>query len=253
MVASSSTMAARMPGVIALFDVDGTLTAPRKEVTLEMSQFMKELRKVVTIGVVGGSDFVKISEQLAINDYDYFFAENGLVAYKAGVELAIMSLKQHLGDDKLKEFINFTLKYIADLDIPIKRGTFIEFRNGMINVSPIGRNCSQEERDEFEKYDKVHKIRAKMVSILREKFAHFNLTFSIGGQISFDVFPRGWDKTYCLRYLEDFSEIHFFGDKTFEGGNDYEIFESERTVGHTVTSLDDTRKQCTELFLNNKA
>jgi hypothetical protein len=35
------------------------------------------------------------------------------------------------------------------------RGTFVEFRSGMINVSPIGRNCSQEERDEFEKYDKV--------------------------------------------------------------------------------------------------
>jgi phosphomannomutase len=26
------------------------------------------------------------------------------------------------------------LHYIADLDIPIKRGTFVEFRNGMINV-----------------------------------------------------------------------------------------------------------------------
>lgn len=40
-----------------------------------------------------------------------------------------------------QEFINFVLHYIADLDIPIKRGTFIEFRNGMLNVSPIGRNC----------------------------------------------------------------------------------------------------------------
>lgn len=104
----------------------------------------------------------------------------------------------------LQELINFTLHYIADLDIPIKRlaevdviiffiiicdllhyniiiffvvrfsdpsnlcnlsyvliisrGTFIEFRSGMVNVSPIGRNCSQEERDEFEKYDKVHKL-----------------------------------------------------------------------------------------------
>jgi hypothetical protein len=55
-----------------------------------------------------------------------------------------------------------------------------------------------------------------MVSVLREKFAHLNLTFSIGGQISFDVFPQGWDKTYCLRYLEEFQEIHFFGDKTYK-------------------------------------
>ncbi|KAI8572223.1 hypothetical protein RHMOL_Rhmol01G0181500 [Rhododendron molle] len=247
-----TAMAARKPGLIALFDVDGTLTAPRKVVTPVMLKFMQELRKasdrlfgvvlirafvVVTIGVVGGSDLVKISEQLGssvINDYDYVFAENGLVAHKDGKLIGTQSLKSYLGEDKLKEFINFTLHYIADLDIPIKRGTFIEFRSGMLNVSPIGRNCSQEERDEFEKYDKV--------------------------------FPQGWDKTYCLGYLDDFREIHFFGDKTYkysirtdmlrclfeQGGNDFEIYESERALGHTVTSPEDTMKQCTALFLTKQ-
>ncbi|TYG57822.1 hypothetical protein ES288_D08G173400v1 [Gossypium darwinii] len=243
-------MAIRKPGLIALFDVDGTLTAPRKVATPKMLEFMKELKKVVTVGVVGGSDLSKISEQLGksvINDYDYVFSENGLVAHKDGKLIGTQSLKSFLGEEKVKEFINFTLHYIADLDIPIKRGTFIEFRSGMLNVSPIGRNCSQEERDEFEKYDKVHNIRPKMVSVLREKFAHLNLTFSIGGQISFD----GWDKTYCLRYLEEFQEIHFFGDKTYEGGNDHEIYESERTEGHTVTSPEDTVEQCKALFMSN--
>ncbi|XP_054806838.1 phosphomannomutase [Prosopis cineraria] len=247
-------MAARTPGLIALFDVDGTLTAPRKVATPEMLNFMQELQKVVTVGVVGGSDLVKISEQLGntvISDYDYVFSENGLVAHKEGKLIATQSLKSFLGEEKLKEFINFTLHYIADLDIPIKRGTFIEFRSGMLNVSPIGRNCSQEERDEFEKYDKIHNIRPKMVSVLREKFAHLNLTFSIGGQISFDVFPQGWDKTYCLRYLDGFNEIHFFGDKTYKGGNDHEIYESERTIGHIVTSPEDTMKQCKALFMGN--
>ncbi|GAB2211367.1 hypothetical protein Droror1_Dr00024679 [Drosera rotundifolia] len=229
-------MAARVPGLIALFDVDGTLTRPRKVVNPDMLEFMQKLRKVVTVGVVGGSDHVKISEQLGdtvLEDYDYVFSENGLVAHKDGKLIGTQSLRSFLGDEKLKEFINFTLHYIADLEIPIKRGTFIEFRSGMLNVSPIGRNCSQEERDDFVKYDKIHNIRGKMVEILRQKFAHLNLTFSIGGQISFDVFPQGWDKTYCLRYLEDFHEIHFFGDKTYKGGNDHEIFESERTIGHT--------------------
>jgi phosphomannomutase len=91
--------------------------------------------------------------------YDYVFSENGLVAHKAGDLLAVQSLKKHLGEDNLKRLINFVLHYIADLDIPIKRGTFIEFRNGMMNVSPIGRNCSQEERDEFERYDKQANVR----------------------------------------------------------------------------------------------
>ncbi|XBI75710.1 hypothetical protein VPH35_069045 [Triticum aestivum] len=176
--------------VLALFDVDDTITAPRKEVSPEMREFMKRLREIVSVGLVGGSDLVKISEQLGksvITDYDYVFSENGLVAYRNGELIGTQSLKTYLGDDQIKEFINFTLHYIADLDIPIKRGTFIEFRNGMINVSPIGRNCSQEERDDFEKYDKVHNVRPQMVSVLRDKFSHLNLTFSIGGQISFDV------------------------------------------------------------------
>ena len=73
----------------------------------------------------------------------------------------------------------------------------------------------------------------------------------IGGQISFDVFPKGWDKTYCLQFVEDegYEQIHFFGDKTFEGGNDYEIFNDLRTIGHNVKSWKDTRQICTCLFL----
>ena len=54
------------------------------------------------------------------------------VAYKAGELVAKQSLRAFLGEDKLKTFINFVLHYIADLDIPIKRGTFVEFRNGML-------------------------------------------------------------------------------------------------------------------------
>ncbi len=74
------------------------------------------------------------------------------------------------------------------------------------------------------------------------------LQYSIGGQISIDVFPKGVaeysqlilfraladsmilfltpflqfcagrDKTYCLRHVasENYGEIHFFGDKTME-------------------------------------
>lgn len=95
----------------------------------------------------------------AIQEYDYVFAENGLVAYEEGKLVHTASLKTYLGEDKLKELINYVLHYIADLDIPIKRGTFVEFRNGMINVSPIGRNCSQEERDNFEAYDKHAGVR----------------------------------------------------------------------------------------------
>ncbi|KAJ3762686.1 eukaryotic phosphomannomutase [Lentinula raphanica] len=252
----SSEFANRPLKKLVLFDVDGTLTPARQGVSPAMTKVLKDLRKKVIIGFVGGSDLVKISEQLSVDgsnvteDFDFAFAENGLTAYKMGKPLASQSFIKYVGEERYKPLVNFILHYLADLDIPIKRGTFIEFRNGMINVSPIGRNATIAERNEFEAYDKKQGVRTAFVKILQEKFADYDLTFSIGGQISFDVFPRGWDKTYSLRHVEQegFEEIHFFGDKTYKGGNDYEIFSDPRTIGHSVNSPDDTIRILKELF-----
>eukprot|EP01097_Dermamoeba_algensis_P003814 TRINITY_DN258_c0_g1_i3.p1 TRINITY_DN258_c0_g1~~TRINITY_DN258_c0_g1_i3.p1 ORF type:complete len:190 (-),score=41.71 TRINITY_DN258_c0_g1_i3:380-949(-) len=179
---------------LVLFDVDGTLTPARKTITPDMKQFIAELRKKVTVGVVGGSDFVKISEQLGesiLKDFDWVFSENGVVAFEAGNPIESQSLSKFLGEDNLKKLINFILVKIAEIDIPIKRGTFIEFRRGMLNISPIGRNCSYEERLEFYEYDKKHGVREKLIQDLKQKFADLNLSYSIGGQISVDIFPQG--------------------------------------------------------------
>ncbi|KAG8908212.1 Phosphomannomutase, partial [Tulasnella sp. 417] len=247
---ASSTFADRPIKKLCLFDVDDTLTPPRQLVSREMFDLLAELRKKMAIGFVGGSDLNKISEQLALDgakaveQFDYGFAENGLVAYKMGKELPSQSFIKFFGDTEYKKLVNFILHYVADLDIPIKRGTFVEFRNGMINVSPLGRNATIQERNDFEAYDKlppthtveltafppdlrttphslplqIHQVRAKFVQKLKETFPQYDLTYSIGGKISFDVFPRGWDKTYALKHVEDegFEEIHFFGDKTYQ-------------------------------------
>jgi len=241
---------------LLLFDVDGTLTPARQSASAEILDLLNELRKKVVIGFVGGSDLVKITEQLSvrgnniIDDFDFAFAENGLTAYRLGKQLQSQSFIKYVGEERYKKLVNFILHYVADLDVPIKRGTFVEFRNGMINISPIGRNATIQERHEFEAYDKVHGVRAAFIKVLQEKFADYGLTFAIGGQISFDAFPNGWDKTYALRHVENegFEEIHFFGDKTFKGGNDYEIFTDSRTIGHTVTSPADTARILKNLF-----
>ncbi|KAG5180408.1 eukaryotic phosphomannomutase [Tribonema minus] len=248
-------MAKTNPRILALFDVDGTLTEPRLAIVPEMRTFIARLRREITVGVVGGSDLKKQMEQLGrdvMDCYDWNFSENGLVAYKDGVPIGRTSITDHLGEENLKRIVNWVLGYLSKVDIPIKRGTFIEFRTGMLNISPIGRNCSHAERDEFEKYDLEHKVRATMVKAMQDEFGDLGLTFSIGGQISFDLFPTGWDKTYCLRYLPegDFDEIHFFGDKTFKGGNDYEIYTHPRIKGHSVKSFSDTMEQCTQLFFS---
>jgi phosphomannomutase len=246
---------AARPRILALFDVDGTLTIPRGEITDSMKDFLIDLSKNVTVGIVGGSDLPKQEEQLGkgvVSLFPFNFSQNGLVAYKNGELLEVQTIAKFLGEDNVKRIVNWTLAYLSKVDIPVKRGTFIEFRSGMFNISPIGRNCSREERNDFERYDWEHHVRENMVQAMKQEFGDtIDLTYSIGGQISFDCFPTGWDKSYCLKFVDpaEFDEIHFFGDKTMPGGNDYEIFTHPRVIGHTVTSPDDTRQQCTKLFL----
>merc|ERR1712136_582260 len=102
------------------------------------------------------------------------------------------------------------------------------------------------ERNDFEKFDLANNIRKTMVEKMKAEFADLNMTYSIGGQISFDVFPTWGDKTYCLRYLPegDFDKVYFVGD------NDYEIFTHERTDGHSIDDANPltTLKKLEEIF-----
>lgn len=105
---------------------------------------------------ISGSDFIKQQEQLGsssvsvISLFDFCFAENGLNSFRLGKPLASTSFIEWLGEDKYQNLVNFTLRYLADVKLPRKRGTFIEFRKGMINISPVGRNATIAERNEFE-------------------------------------------------------------------------------------------------------
>lgn len=241
------------PTTLVLFDVDGTLTPARQTIEPYMRELLEKLRKKVVIGFVGGSDLAKQVEQLGPNvkkDFDFCFSENGLEAYKAGVAIDTESFITFVGEKPYNELVKFVLRYLADIDLPKRRGTFIEFRKGLVNISPIGRNATIEERNEFEAYDKQHNIRPAMVEAIKKAFPDLPLTYSIGGQISFDVFPTGWDKTYCLRHVEKegFKTIHFFGDKTAKGGNDYEIYHDPRVTGHAINNPHETAAELEKLF-----
>jgi len=247
-----SISAKPFPDTIVLFDVDGTLTPARKAIKPDMKDLLKNLRSIVDIGFVGGSDFKKQKEQLGdecLSMFDYCFSQNGLKSWKDGEPLHENSMLNEMGEDKIQMFINFCLAYLSKLKLPAKRGTFIEWRTGMLNISPVGRACSQKEREEFLRFDLEHKIRPTMIEAIEKEFPDIGFTYSIGGQISFDVFPTGWDKTYCLQFVETkYKRILFFGDKTYKGGNDFEIFTDKRTEGHSVTCPEDTAKILNDIF-----
>ena len=53
--------------------------------------------------------------------FDYCFSENGLIAYKLGKSLPSASFIKEVGEEQYKKLVNFILRYLSELDIPIKR------------------------------------------------------------------------------------------------------------------------------------
>lgn len=76
--------------------------------------------------------------------------------------------------------INYLLAELSRIEVPVKRGNFIDFRKGMINVSPVGRSCSLQERLEFDKFNRENGVLIGLKSRLECEFGD-KMRFSIGG------------------------------------------------------------------------
>lgn len=235
---------------IILFDIDGTLTNNNQVITNDILNFLKQLLdlKKYDIGYVSSSNLDKQIKQLGKENLSLFkwrFSENGLISYRDNKLIHKKNLVREIGDINYSKLVNIILLELSKIDLPLKRGNFIELRNGILNISPIGRSCSLNERQEFYKYDKKHLIRHSLINNIKSKMMEINLgldlKFSLGGQISIDIFPTGWDKTYCLQFISnEYDKIFFIGDRTNPGENDNEIYHHDLTTSFKVKNYIET-------------
>jgi phosphomannomutase len=96
----------------------------------------------------------------------------------------------------------------------------------MLNFSIVGRDCTQEQRESYFKYDNQEGERKKIAQTIKEKFPELDAV--IGGQISIDIYPKGNDKSQVLNVIKQEilvqpDEYIFIGDRTEKGGNDYPL------------------------------
>ena len=228
---------------IVLFDMDGTLTPARKRISNDVVSCLKNLSKIAKIGIVSGSGFNYIVEQCSdlwsevgsVYPEDItLFPCNGTKMYtwkKMRWDLDFEArIQDEIGEDKFRKFISILLdlqcKFSKDYETIPMIGHFISYRGSMINWCPMGRDASFTYREDFVKKDKEYNIREDLISQLKQSLKENEIegiTIALGGNTSIDIYPKGWDKTFCLNHIDE-SEIWFVGDRCKKGENDYEIF-----------------------------
>ena len=207
---------------IYVFDMDGTLTPARLPMTAGFALKFEEWQKTHCSFIATGSDYLKVQEQLPI---DVINAFTGIYCSMGNVLISQGNVVHQ------NEFIEPT-ELISDLEAFRKNtqytgplfDNFVERRVGMINFSVLGRNCPYAERDRYKAWDDIAKERIGIQAILQKKYPELEIT--VGGSISIDITPQGRGKgqiAHQLRERYPDRQIVFFGDKTFSGGNDYEL------------------------------
>jgi phosphomannomutase len=225
---------------IFLFDVDGTLTLPRKRMSVEFAQLFDILVDQEGVYLVSGSDIEKIKEQVP---HSILERCSGIFASSAN-EFWIGSKLQYENvyapSDGVIEFLTDSL---ASSEYGTKTGKHIEHRPGMINFSTVGRSATSKQRAEYNRWDRGSQERKKIATELMAK--HPELDVKVGGEISIDIYPVGLDKSQAVQYLrEEYGgcQIVFFGDRTDKEGNDYSVVKEMSSIDivHAVESCEDT-------------
>ncbi len=231
---------------IVLFDMDGTLTEARRFIEKPMIHTLRELfdqNERAHIGVVTGSDLDYVQQQMQpLIKQDYNLAReihwlpcNGTKYYKlkgtSWQPLHVIDMENHLGEDKFSHLMRIIVEqqcHMAENRIPLT-GHFVNYRGSMINWCPIGRNAKPVHRKIFENMDKNFsenmtlrgQYLKRLISLIRDD----SIVCKLGGDTSFDIYPKGWDKTYCLKFFEGYNKF-FVGDRCYASGNDHEIYNS---------------------------
>jgi len=241
-----------------LFDIDGTLCEPKLEVKDNMCQQLKNLHEMkdIELACVTCNNMSNAKRELkdSFQFFSDFFTENGVVTYDKDLKIVQQgSMKELLGEEKYKNLTDFFYKYIETIDVPFKIGkNYLDERSAVINVSPVGNPVTLEQREQMRVWESEKHPVEKMRKACEDKFGkEYGLRFTKGGIKSFDVFPSGWDKTYCLQFIKNkkFDNIIFFGDNTYPGGADYDLaIHDDVTKGIGVKGPEDTITKIKEVL-----
>ena len=235
--------------MIALFDMDGTLTPPRKEIDTLIVKKLEELSKVATIGIVTGSDFEYVLQQCEKlfqsqnlpADRLEIFPCNGTKHYRRDssgkFELVHdVNMIDEIGQEEynyiLQSLLSFQIMIAITHELPYT-GTFFQYRGSMLNWCPVGRSATSKERDAWIALDREKGIRKHFLEELNQiiEKREARVSAALGGSTSIDIYPEGWDKTYVLNHLDGFDKISFVGDMCMPGGNDYALYDFLESTG----------------------
>lgn len=194
---------------LIIFDLDGTLTDSKKDLTKEMGEFLADVAsKHAKIAIISGCNWHQMCNQFfnkLPNNFDTLW--NTFMLPTSGGELWTWDGPEsgcinHYSNEltlreKVKIYVTFDDLYRTELLFwDYKWGEIAEDRKSQITFSLLGQNAPLEEKKTF---DPGGWNRKKLAKAMQERLPGFEIR--VGGATSIDVTKAGINKAYGIQKL----------------------------------------------------
>ena len=236
---------------IIIFDLDGTLTVSKQNLSYDMAELLKKLTRDYLVAVISGGFFEQYQKQFLSNlkatneelNRLILLPTSGTTMYKF-INNSWQEIYCHeIPKEERARIISILEDTINHFNLKPKKqwGDLIEDRKTQITYSGLGQEASPELKKEW---DPTREKRTSIVNYIENKIGNYSI--GIGGMTSIDITNVGIDKAYGIKKIEEYFDIPiermvFVGDALQEGGNDAPA----RTTGVDcveVSGPEDTKK-----------
>jgi len=216
---------------LIIFDLDGTLAPSKSPLEPDMAELIIKLIAKIKVAVISGGGYPQFGTQFlnglptsSENFSNLFLLPTSGTCLYAWKGMWCEQYNEKLSAQEkanIMQAFNESLRAAGYVRPAKTYGDILEDRGSQITFSALGQSAPLMLKSAW---DPGRTKRAKIVEILQPKIPRYDVR--IGGTTSIDVTPRGVNKAYGIRKLEEYLKIEsdrivFVGDALYQGGNDY--------------------------------
>lgn len=243
---------------LVAFDLDGTLALSKQAIDDEMASILSALSQVADICVISGGDWPQFEKQVAgrlPEDAElsrfWLMPTTGTKLYRHEAGGWVAKFADLFSDDERTHIVNELRASIDRLGFTPEEvwGQQIEDRGSQITFSALGQEAPLHPKEAWDpKQDKRRSIQID----LQPRLPHVSVR--IGGATSIDITRAGVDKAYGMERLAKLSgfaksEMLFFGDALYPGGNDAPVRETAGIDSVQVYNVEQTKRALEAVIL----
>lgn len=198
------------------------------------------------IGLITSDNYENIIKKIDNNiNFDHLFISCNSIYYYNNKLIYKRNIKNYKNYKELDILIKLFIRYLSYVPYLLSTN-FVELRDGIIYLSLIGTNATEEEKNMFIELDKKNNYLVNFLFELKNKAYKLKIInlfeISINDETSLTIIPKEWSMDKILNIIKpsDYN-IYYFSNNYNNKSNNYNLFNNDNIINYNVNNIEDIK------------